>query len=216
MVMTPVTLFLLSRLHLKPPLLLAIGFTLVAVANVNTAQVLTTDSSFGTFVVPLVVGGLGFGMLFVPLSVAVLGSVGGADTQKATSLLSLCQQLGGSVCAAFLVTLLDRRTAFHLNTLAGGKYPAEPGGGASVAAARGDRASCRGGESTGRYDGLCRRIYVLGAVTLLLTPLVLFSVRREGRRPRHLIASPSLPSKGSRQMHFPPGRAHPASKRSVR
>jgi MFS transporter, DHA2 family, multidrug resistance protein len=119
MVMTPVILILLGRLRLKPPLLLGIGFAIIAVANFMTAGVLTTDSTFGTFVLPLVFGGLGFGMLFVPLSVAVLSSVHGPDTQKATSLISLCQQLGGSIATALLVTLLDRRGALHLDELAG-------------------------------------------------------------------------------------------------
>jgi DHA2 family multidrug resistance protein len=119
MVMTPVILILLSRLKLKPPILLATGFAIVAIANFVTTQVMTTDSDFGTFVFPLIFGGLGFGMLFVPLSVAVLSSVQGPDTQKATSMISLCQQLGGSIATALLVTLLDRRGAMHLDALAG-------------------------------------------------------------------------------------------------
>jgi MFS transporter, DHA2 family, multidrug resistance protein len=119
LVMTPVTLFLLGRLKLKPWLLLGIGFLIVTIANFVTVGTITTDSEFGTFVFPLVFGGLGFGMLFVPLSVAVLSSVHGPDTQKATSLISLCQQLGGSIATALLVTLLDRRGAFHLDQLSG-------------------------------------------------------------------------------------------------
>jgi MFS transporter, DHA2 family, multidrug resistance protein len=119
MVMTPVTLILLGRFKIKPPILLGIGFLIITIANFNTAGVITTDSTFGTFVFPLVFGGLGFGMLFVPLSVAVLSSVRGPDTQKATSLISLCQQLGGSIATALLVTLLDRRGALHLDSLAG-------------------------------------------------------------------------------------------------
>jgi MFS transporter, DHA2 family, multidrug resistance protein len=119
MAMTPVILILLGRFKLKPPLLLGIGFLIITIANFNTAGVITTDSTFGTFVFPLVFGGIGFGMLFVPLSVAVLSSVHGPDTQKATSLLSLCQQLGGSIATALLVTLLDRRGAQHLDSLSG-------------------------------------------------------------------------------------------------
>ena len=117
--MTPVTLFLLMRAKWQPRVLLAIGFIIVAIANLLNAQVVTTDSTFWTFGFVLVLGGIGFGMLFVPLSVAVLSSVSGPDTQKATSLLSLCQQFGGSVSTAVLVTLLDRRGAQHLDVLAG-------------------------------------------------------------------------------------------------
>lgn len=116
---TPITLIALNKFHVPPRVLLGIGFIVVAIANAMQSQVTTTQSTFWTFGWPLVVGGAGFGMLFLPLSVAVLSSVRGADTQKATSLVSLCQQLGGSVSTAMLVTLLDRRSAFHQSNLAG-------------------------------------------------------------------------------------------------
>ncbi|HEY1655409.1 MAG TPA: DHA2 family efflux MFS transporter permease subunit [Candidatus Tumulicola sp.] len=188
-VMTPVTLILLSRFHVKPAILLAIGFVIVALANVNTAQVLTTDSAFGTFVYPLVLGGLGFGMLFVPLSVAVLGSVRGADTQKATSLLSLCQQLGGSISTAFLVTLLDRRTAFHLDALAGTITLHSP----AVARALANHAPIAAIAGLANQQAatmaFADAFYVLGAVTLLLTPLVLLLRTPAGNAPRPVVAA---------------------------
>ncbi|MGZ3496240.1 MAG: DHA2 family efflux MFS transporter permease subunit [Vulcanimicrobiaceae bacterium] len=117
--MTPVCLILLNRFKIQPRILLGVGFLTVALANYLNAKVITTQSDFNTFIGVLVLGGLGFGLLFVPLSVTVLSAVSGPDTQKATSLLSLCQQLGGSISTATLVTLLDRRNALHLNTLAG-------------------------------------------------------------------------------------------------
>src|SRR5579872_816276 len=116
---TPITLIALNRFHVAPRVLLGIGFIIVAIANAMQSLVTTTDSTFWTFGWPLVIGGAGFGMLFLPLSIAVLSSVHGADTQKATSLISLCQQLGGSISTAMLVTLLDRRSALHQANLAG-------------------------------------------------------------------------------------------------
>lgn len=116
---TPLTLIAINRFHVPPRILLGIGFVIVAIANAMQAKVTTTDSTFWTFGWPLLIGGAGFGMLFLPLSVAVLSSVHGADTQKATSLISLCQQLGGSISTAMLVTLLDRRSAAHQSRLAG-------------------------------------------------------------------------------------------------
>lgn len=173
MVATPVTLILMSHFHVKPQVLLGIGFVIVAIANFNNAAVLTTNSAFVTFVFPLVLGGLGFGMLFVPLSVAVLGSVQGADTQKATSMLSLCQQLGGSISTATLVTLLDRRGALHLDVLAGNVNLASP----AVQSALQHQAppSQLAGIVAQQASTLAfaDAFYVLGAVTLLLTPLVL-------------------------------------------
>lgn len=188
MVMTPVTLMLLGRLHVSPPILLAVGFVLVAIANVNNGHVLTTDSDFGTFVVPLVIGGLGFGMLFVPLSVAVLSSVQGPETQKATSLLSLCQQLGGSISTAFLVTLLDRRAALHLDTLAGNVTLRNPAvAGALQHAPASAIASLVQQQAT--TMAFADAFYVLGAITLLLTPLVL--LLRRPRAPARVASAPA-------------------------
>jgi DHA2 family multidrug resistance protein len=172
MIMTPVTLILLSRLHLKPRLLLTIGFIIVAIANVMTAQVLTTQSVFGTFVLPLALGGVGFGMIFVPLSVAVLSSVHGLDTQKATSLMALFQQLGGSISTAVLVTLLDRRGEFHLNVLAGGVTLAHPAAVQALQHHAPIEAIAGLVAQQASAMAFADAFYVLGALTLLLTPLV--------------------------------------------
>lgn len=116
---TPLVLLCLNRFKLNPRWLLGGGFLVVAISNLVQAHVTTSTADFWTFVFPLALGGLGFGFLFVPLAVTVLGSVAGPDTPKASSLLSLSQQLGGSISVAVLVTLLDRRTAFHYDALAG-------------------------------------------------------------------------------------------------
>lgn len=189
MLMTPITLMLLNRAKVRPYVLLGIGFVIVAIANVMTAQVLTTASDFGTFVLPLALGGLGFGMLFVPLSVAVLSSVQGIDTQKATSLLSLCQQLGGSVITAVLVTLLDRREALHQDALAatitlrnsGVHHIVEQHQSLAIAA----RAVVQQATTMSFADAF----YVLGAITALLAPLV-FLLRT--RRQQTSAAAPAM------------------------
>ncbi|MEO9170428.1 MAG: DHA2 family efflux MFS transporter permease subunit [Candidatus Baltobacteraceae bacterium] len=173
MVMTPITLMILNKIKAKPQILLAIGFIVVAIANLLTARVSTTDSVFDTFVFPLVFGGLGFGLIFVPLSVSVLSSVKGADTQKATSLLSLCQQLGGSISAATMVTILDRRDAFHNDALAAHINLASPAV-QRVMQAHGsmERLSALVAQQAATMS-FADAFYVLGIVTFVLTPLVL-------------------------------------------
>ncbi|HTU82840.1 MAG TPA: hypothetical protein VMF61_11960, partial [Candidatus Acidoferrales bacterium] len=168
-----VTLMLLSRLHMKPRVLLAIGFVIVAIANVMTAQVLTTESVFSSFVVPLVLGGVGFGMLFVPLSVSVLSAVSGPETQKATSLLSLCQQLGGSISTALLVTLLDRRGAFHLDNLAASVTESNPAVAQALQQHTPLTAIAGLVSQQAAAMAFADAFYALGAITLVLTPLVL-------------------------------------------
>jgi DHA2 family multidrug resistance protein len=172
---TPLVLVFLNRLKINPKVLLASGFILVVIANVLQAQVTTSGSDFWTFFVPLALGGVGFSQILAPLSVTVLSSVQGADTAKASSLLSLSQQLGGSISAAVLVTLLDRRTAFHQSVLATQATLANP----EVARRLSEPGPA--GALVRLYAVIVREattlafadaFWVLAAVALLLTPLV--------------------------------------------
>ncbi|HLI97021.1 MAG TPA: DHA2 family efflux MFS transporter permease subunit, partial [Candidatus Baltobacteraceae bacterium] len=171
---TPITLIALNRFHVAPRVLLGIGFIVVAIANAMQARVTTTDSTFWTFGWPLVIGGAGFGMLFLPLSVAVLSSVQGADTQKATSLISLCQQLGGSVSTAMLVTLLDRRSALHQANLAGDMSLRNPAVQAALAHHEPLATIYQLLLQQSTAMAFADAFLFLAAITLLLTPLVVF------------------------------------------
>ncbi|MGC2129224.1 MAG: DHA2 family efflux MFS transporter permease subunit [Candidatus Aquilonibacter sp.] len=173
MVMTFVTLGLMNRFKIRPQIFLATGFIIVAIANFQTSAVLTTNSVFGTFIFPLVFGGIGFGMIFVPLSVTVLSSVQGFDTQKATSLMNLCQQLGGSISTAVLVTLLDRRGAFHQDHLAASINLASPAVQHALQAHAPLSAVAGIVSQQAATMSFADAFYFLGVVTLVLSPLVL-------------------------------------------
>ncbi|HUA10014.1 MAG TPA: DHA2 family efflux MFS transporter permease subunit [Candidatus Acidoferrales bacterium] len=173
MVMTFVTLGLMNRFRIRPQILLAIGFIIVAIANFETAQVLTTNSVFTTFLFPLIFGGIGFGMIFVPLSVTVLSAVQGFETQKATSLQNLCQQLGGSIATAVLVTLLDRRGAFHQDHLAASVTLASPAVQHALAEHAPLTALSALVAQQANTMSFADAFYMLGVVTLVLSPLVL-------------------------------------------
>ncbi|MGH7749827.1 MAG: hypothetical protein ACREQ5_34435 [Candidatus Dormibacteria bacterium] len=67
---------------------------------------------------PLILSGIALGLLFTPLSIAVLGSIPPAMIPKSSAFTSLSLQLGGSFSTAALVTLLANRTAFHQDRLA--------------------------------------------------------------------------------------------------
>lgn len=110
---------LVGRGKLPAWLSLGIGFLMLSLSNYLQALDTTTVSSFWTFTVAQVIGGLALGMLFVPISIAVLSAVAQDVAPKAVAMTSLSVQLGGSISTAFLVTLLDRRAAAHLSDLAG-------------------------------------------------------------------------------------------------
>ena len=98
--------------------LLAGGFAVVVVETYAQSAATTSLSTLGTLWAPLFFGGFGFAFLFVPLLTTVLGSVEGPDVQKASAFTSLALNLGGSISAAFAITLVDRRSAFHFDALA--------------------------------------------------------------------------------------------------
>jgi MFS transporter, DHA2 family, multidrug resistance protein len=102
------------------------GFLLTAIGSFLIAGTTTSDTSFAQFLPGLVIGGLGTAMLFIPLLIAVQTATSADDAPKASSFITLAFQLGGSVASAMLVTLIDRRTDFHEQIVAGSLNLARP------------------------------------------------------------------------------------------
>jgi DHA2 family multidrug resistance protein len=91
---------------------LALGFIIVGLGTSTQAWITTSDAGFWTFALPLALTGVGSAMLFIPLSIAVLGATTPADGPKASAFINLSQQLGGSIAVAGLSAYLDQRRAF--------------------------------------------------------------------------------------------------------
>jgi len=109
--------FLASKIDTR--MLVGFGFLVVGVSSALLALATTSDSSFGTFVVPLALSGIGIVTLYIPLSIAVLGATTPEQGPKASAFLNLALQLGGSAGVALLTVFVDRREAFHSTILAG-------------------------------------------------------------------------------------------------
>jgi DHA2 family multidrug resistance protein len=105
---------------------MAFGFFFMALGNYMQATVTTLESNFTTFVLPLMLTGVGAALLFVPLTTAVLGGVPLNVGAKASAYVNLGTQLGGTIAIAALSTMVDRRSAFHLAVLAGNVLPGSP------------------------------------------------------------------------------------------
>jgi DHA2 family multidrug resistance protein len=96
---------------------LALGFVIVGIGTSTQAWVTTSDAGFWTFAFPLALTGVGSAMLFIPLSIAVLGATTPADGPKASAFINLSQQLGGSIAVAGLSAYLDQRQSIHADAL---------------------------------------------------------------------------------------------------
>ena len=75
MLFTPFSAIMTQRGLIDPRLSAAIGFVLLAASNWMLANITTPQSDFHALILPLIVSGIGLSQIFVPLSVAVIGSV---------------------------------------------------------------------------------------------------------------------------------------------
>jgi DHA2 family multidrug resistance protein len=90
------------------------------------ADVTAAASGFWSFAPALIVTGVGSAMLFIPLSIAVLGATTPADGPKASAFINLATQLGGSIAVAAVAILIDWRWTFHSAILGAGETLANP------------------------------------------------------------------------------------------
>jgi DHA2 family multidrug resistance protein len=71
---------------------------------------LTLESGQGDVIMSIIVQGVGFAFLFVPLTTVALSNVPRARMADATGLNSLSRQVGGAIGLAIFATLLERYT----------------------------------------------------------------------------------------------------------
>jgi MFS transporter, DHA2 family, multidrug resistance protein len=87
----------------------AVGTTLVMFQLANITPQTGTDDLF----FPLLWRGAATVLMFLPLSLATLGSLPKQDISAGSGFYNLTRQLGGSIGIAILTTLLAQREAFH-------------------------------------------------------------------------------------------------------
>jgi len=116
-VLTPPTAMLAGKGKVDARIMIGSGFLVVGISNWILANMTTSDSSFWTFLLPLVVSGIGLSQIFVPLTVSVLASVPPKDVPAASAFFNLSRQIGGSIATAVLVTMLVRGAAYHTTAL---------------------------------------------------------------------------------------------------
>lgn len=109
-----VMMILLGRIMNKvdPRLIIACGGIITSLVMFNL-QHINPDTSSDALFWPLLWRGAGTVMMFLPLSLATLGSLPKKDIAGGSGFYNLMRQLGGSIGIAVLTTLLAQREAFH-------------------------------------------------------------------------------------------------------
>lgn len=95
--------------HVSPRWLVGVGIVAFAVGSYQLSH-LTLDSGSHDVVQAILVQGVGFACLFVPLTTVALSRVPRHQLADATGMNSLVRQIGGAVGLAIFATLLERYT----------------------------------------------------------------------------------------------------------
>lgn len=191
----PVVGVLMSRVD--PRKLLGAGFLIGAVTLFWFAA-LDLNSGYWDFFWPQIVQGIGFGMLFVPLTTITMDPIPNDQIGNAASLFNLMRNVGGSVGIATIATMLERNRQTHLNVLGAGVSSYVPQvqqtfeGLRAAFMARGADLTTATGQAYAALMGIVQRqaavlafldeFRLLAVIFLVLSPLALWMGRPRTRR----------------------------------
>lgn len=97
--------------------LVAAGMLLFFVYSFWSYKILTPDTGKEAFFWPLIMRGIGMGMLFIPITTMALSSLKGQDIGKGAAFTGMMRQLGGSFGIAVITTFLSHQTSVHRSAL---------------------------------------------------------------------------------------------------
>ena len=115
MLLLPLVGFLLSRY--SPRWLLLFGLVMLS-GSLFHMTTFDLDIDFHTVVMARIFQAVGMAFLFVPINTAAYAFLPREKNNAASGLMNLARNIGGSVGISMVTTMLDRRTQFHLNSLA--------------------------------------------------------------------------------------------------
>ncbi len=210
--------------RVSPRLLVGSGIALVSLGSFSMGR-MTLETTSGGIILPLIVQGVGFGLLFVPLATVALSNIPRTRLADATGLNSLFRQIGGSMGLAVFATLLARYQVHARHALAAHVTPENPlavlrlaGLQANLAARGGfDLASAKEAALAALNGQVGQQAAVLsfekvflasGLLFLCVLPLLLFlkANRNHGARPRVETEMTMAPHHGT---HDDTARLHP-------
>ena len=90
---------------------------LILVTSLSLLGRLTISTGEDQLFWPMIIRAIGTVLMFLPLTLATIGSLPKSELSAATGFFNLTRQLGGSIGVAMLSTVLDHRMAFHRASL---------------------------------------------------------------------------------------------------
>jgi DHA2 family multidrug resistance protein len=97
--------------------LIALGMAVFFIYSLMTYKIMTPQTSGNDFFWPLMVRGVGLGLLSVPISTMALSTLKGAEIGQGAAFSGMMRQLGGSFGVALITTYLSRDIIGHRSNL---------------------------------------------------------------------------------------------------
>ncbi len=198
--LAPVGAQLVQRGLVQPRILLFGALLVVGISFLHYSH-LNLDTDYSHYAWARALQGLGYAFFFVPLSVIAYSQLKPEQNNKASSLTNFFRNWGGSFGIAFINTASDRRLNFHQSVIGAnlpGSSPAIQSQVQSLAAWLHARGFAQADAMKAAYGRVFAQLqaqahflafmdcfYIIGAVTLIAAPLVLFtrSFRLAGKAP---------------------------------
>jgi MFS transporter, DHA2 family, multidrug resistance protein len=115
-VMMPVTAVIMKKTTISPVALSGLGLVLFIVF-VWQLSGMSLNTGPADFFWPLILRGVGLGLLFIPLMTITIYPLANKDIGQGTALTNTVRQLGGSFGIATATTFIASRSAFHFKML---------------------------------------------------------------------------------------------------
>lgn len=114
--MMPIIGGLLSKNYISPIWYAAIGFLLFFGFSFDLSNI-SLDAGPDYFFWPLIVRGIGMGMIFIPLTTITLADLKSVEIPQGSALSNMVRQLGGTFGTAIMTTYISTRTVLHMSRL---------------------------------------------------------------------------------------------------
>ncbi|HEY4787651.1 MAG TPA: DHA2 family efflux MFS transporter permease subunit [Bacteroidales bacterium] len=115
-IMMPVVALIMKKTKISPIALSGIGIILFLVFIWQLSG-MNLNTNAGDFFIPLVIRGIGLGLLFIPLLTITIFPLHSRDVPQGSAISNMFRQLGGSFGIAVATTFLSIRSAFHYERL---------------------------------------------------------------------------------------------------
>jgi DHA2 family multidrug resistance protein len=101
----------------SPKVLTGLGFLVVAYFGYFAWQHTTLDAGTWALFWPQFIRGIGFGLLFVPITSLAMTGLKGDDVGQASGITNMVRMIGGSLGISLVNTYITQRTTLHRNDI---------------------------------------------------------------------------------------------------